>query len=121
MLTGVSSNGARILLDRLVFGPQRADVAQARLGCGGAWWNLEPTPGGGNVAGSWVGKVGDAGASFTLAFPTETNRTYQVDYADDLSMPAWTPLPPISGDGIEKAITQPMVTRRFYRIRAEAQ
>lgn len=119
LLTGVTTNGARTLLDSVAFGQQQTDVALARLGCGGPWRSTTPTPGAANIAGSWLGVPSADGSSFTLAFPTTTNGSYVVQFADSLSPASWQSLPPIPGSGLEKTITQPAVTHRFYRVRRD--
>ena len=54
---------------------------------------------------------------FTLAFPSATNKTYTVEHKNSLTSSHWTPLPAITGDGIEKTVKQPMGASRFYRVR----
>jgi hypothetical protein len=115
-LTSRTTNGASALIDSIVFGPQVNDVAYARLGCGGPWIKNIPTPRMGNVPGAWMGLV--TNGIFTFAFPTTTNQIYVVEYADVVNAPAWIPLPPIPGDGIEKTVLQPLGGHRFYRVRA---
>jgi FG-GAP-like repeat/FG-GAP repeat len=119
VLTGLAPKGARFLIDEVTFGPQGPDAAWARLGCQGPWRVHTPTPAAANVAGSWEALVSTDPAEFTLVFPTETNRTYRIDYSDTLTGAEWTELPALAGDGIEKVIRQPRVGQRYYRIRVE--
>lgn len=119
LLTGVSSNGARLLVDSIAFGLQENDIALARLGAAGSWRAQTPTPGAPNVPGTWLGLVSSDGANFTLAFPTTTNATYTVQYADSLDAPVWTSLPSLPGDGLEKVVTQPTASQRYYRVRRD--
>jgi hypothetical protein len=118
VLTGVAPAGARALIDSTTFEAQALDRAWARLGCGGAWRSLTPTPRAANVPGAWLGFVSDGGLSFTLAFPTTTNRSYVVERTDSLNPPSWSAMPPMRGDGIEKVVTQPLAPRRFFRVKA---
>jgi hypothetical protein len=119
VLSGTTTNGARIWIDSVTFGTQANDVAWARLGCGGPWWSTTPTPGSNNVAGSWIGLVSSNRTDFSLVIPTTTNRTYTVEFTDSLDPAAWTALPAFAGDGIEQVVTRPMVDHRFYRVRRE--
>ncbi|HEU0010647.1 MAG TPA: FG-GAP-like repeat-containing protein, partial [Verrucomicrobiae bacterium] len=119
VLTGLTTNGARTLLDSVAFGPQQTDVALARLGCGGPWRSTTPTPRAGNIAASWLGAPSADGSTFTLAFPTTTNGSYIVQFTDSLSAPSWQSLPAIPGNGLEKTVTQQSVSQRFYRVRRD--
>ena len=114
-----SSNGARLVVDSINFGSQDYDTALARIGAGGAWRTQLPTPRAPNVPGTWLGLVSANVTEFTLVFPTTTNATYVVEHAGSLNAPAWTPLPPIPGDGLERRVTQPVSQERFYRVRRE--
>ncbi|MDB6030356.1 MAG: hypothetical protein JWM16_694 [Verrucomicrobiales bacterium] len=115
VLTSFSTNGARVLVDALSFGAQSNDVAYSRLDCGGPWVKNTPTPFAQNIAGTWLG-VANTNGTFTFAFPTVKGKSYLVEYATSLESSLWTGLPPIVGDGIEKSVTQPTGTRRFYRV-----
>jgi hypothetical protein len=115
-LTCLANNGARCLIDQVVFGAQTNDVAWARLGRSGTWRRSVPTPRTANVPGTWLGLVETNGA-FTLAFPTSPNVAYTIEQTDSLNPPGWTPLPAVQGDGLEKVITQPMTHHRFFRVR----
>ena len=119
VLTGVASNGARLLIDSVAFGPQAPDAAWARLGSGGPWRTSAPTPRAANVPGAWLGLVSSNRLNFILAFPTTTNGIYTVEFKDSLSAPAWSALPPVAGDGIEKTVVQPMTDQRFFRVRRD--
>jgi hypothetical protein len=115
-LTGVTASGARYLIDSLSYGPQTADTALARLGCGGPWVASTPTPSAGNVSGSWRGLVQPG--SFLLAFPTRAGRNYTVQYTSNLGG-AWTSLPSVRSVGLEQAVQMPLGVRRFFRVREE--
>jgi hypothetical protein len=88
------------------------------LGYNGPWIKSKPTPYAQNVPGAWLGLAGTNDNSFTIVFPTATNKTYTVEYKNSLRTSNWTSLPPISGDGIEKTVKQPMGASRFYRVRS---
>jgi len=115
-LTGMAANGSRTFIDTVVFGPQTTNVAYARLGCGGEFVRTSPTPRAGNVPGAWLGLVHTNG-QFTFAFPTITNQIYRVQYKDSLNISNWTSLVPMMGDGIERVLTEPLGSQRFYRVR----
>ena len=118
-LTGTTPHGARTLIDSVAFGPQNTNAAFARIGCGGPWRTQAPTPRGQNVPGNWLGFVSTKPGRFTLAFPTERDKSYLVEYTDSLFPPQWTALPPVPGDGIEKTITQLIKKQRYYRVSSE--
>jgi hypothetical protein len=115
-LTGMGANGARTFIDTVTFGPQTTNVAYARLGCGGEFMTSAPTPRAANVPGAWRGIVRTNG-QFTFAFPTITNQIYRVQYKDSLSISNWTSLVPIMGNGVERVLTEPLGSQRFYRVR----
>lgn len=117
MLTGVGPLGSRTLVNYVAAPGLKPNQAYARIGQDGPFFKSAPTPYAQNVAGMWLGLPNATNNSFTLAFPTTSGQTYTVEYKDSLSTGPWNSLPPISGDGIEKAITQPMVDQRFYRVR----
>jgi hypothetical protein len=60
---------------------------------------------------------------YSLSFPTETGKSYTVQYTDSLTNPAWTDLPgmPVPGTGgivtITDPTTPPHQPTRFYRIK----
>jgi hypothetical protein len=122
MITGRTPHGARTLVDSVRYGPQRADIAYARLGCGGLWRATTPTPGGQNIRGQWTGLVfqEDTTPYFTFGFATEPSYYYQVEYNDSLDPRDWLSLPPVPGTGIEQTISQPIVPNRFYRVRVDS-
>ena len=113
-LTGTTAGGARYLIDQLTYGPQSRNVALARLGRGGPWSANPPTPAAGNITGLYKSLV--QANTFTLAFPTRNDRTYIIQYTDNLGT-NWVSLPPVSGLGVEQALTQPLEPRRFFRVR----
>jgi hypothetical protein len=104
-------------MDTVTFGALAKDTALARLGFGGPWVSSVPTPRAGNVAGPWRALV--QSKTFLLAFPTQAGRTYTVEFKDNLSAPTWTPLPPLSGLGLEQTIRQPLFSGRFFRVREQ--
>jgi len=62
------------------------------------------------------------GADTVLAyFPTISNRTYRIEYADKLTNASWTIVtnPTVTGNDAEQSIAQPVTNRtyRYYRIR----
>lgn len=118
VLTGIAPNGARMLIDSVSFGPQSANVAWARLGCGGAWGTALPTPRAANAPGGWAGRV-QADGTFTFAFATTTGFTYVAEYTDNITSGAWNALPPASGNGLEQTVTQPLTPHRFFRVRRQ--
>jgi hypothetical protein len=120
ILSGLSTNGARTVIDWVSFGPLDTDQAFARLGAGGHWRKTVPTPNVCNIAASWVGFVETNGLApvFTFAFPTATNALYTVEHAPTLNPPVnWTTLQTVPGDGIEKVLQQPLAGSGFFRVR----
>jgi hypothetical protein len=117
MLTGAGPLGSRTLVNYVATPALKPNQAYARLGSKGPFIKTTATPYAQNVQGTWLGLPNAADNSFTLAFPSASNKTYTVEYKDSLSTSTWDSLPPIPGDGIEKAISQPMVDKRFYRVR----
>jgi type VI secretion system secreted protein VgrG len=58
-------------------------------------------------------------ANGLFAFPTETGKSYTVQYKNSLSDPAWTDLETVAGTGGNLPITDPAAPRqpaRFYRV-----
>jgi hypothetical protein len=119
VLTALSANGARLQVDAVSFGAQSMDVAWARLGCGGSFRQTRATPRAANIAGVWEGLMSGDGGLFTFGFPTLTNRSYTVQFSDVLRAGAWTDLPPVRGDGLEKTVTQPTGRQQFFRVRSD--
>jgi hypothetical protein len=117
LLTGTGPFGSRTLVNYVTSAPLGKNESYARLGYGGPWIKSQPTPYAQNVPGTWLGLASPYDKSFTMVFPTSTNKTYTVEYKDSLGTSHWTSLPPISGDGIEKTVKQPMGASRFYRVR----
>ncbi len=116
-LTGGTPDGARYLIDSLVYGPQGPDTSLARLGCGGPWAPSLPTPRAANVAGPWRALV--QSNSFLLAYPTRSGRTYTVEYNDHLGANDWIALPAQPGLGLEQTVQTPFGAQRFIRVREE--
>jgi hypothetical protein len=54
-----------------------------------------------------------------FSFPTESGRTYTVQYAPEVSSAEWQTLATITGDGNEATVTDPDIAHehRFYRVR----
>lgn len=122
MLTGLTTNNSRTLVDWVSYPTQNVDQAFARLGAGGDWWKTTPTPGTGNVATAWIAfrQATDTGEVFTLAFPTTTNALYTVQTAPTLAPGgAWTNQLTLTGDGIEKVIRLPLTPAGFVRVRRD--
>jgi len=117
LLTGLTSRGSRFLIDTVQFGAQKQDLALARLGCGGPWLPNTPTPGTGNVAGSWRGALLDG--NFLFGFPTEPGHTYSVESKNRLDGGSWATRPAVSGSGLEQVVTEPAQGNRFYRVRKQ--
>ena len=115
-LTGTTAGGGRFLIDTLTYGPQTRNVALARLGRGGPWMPAVPTPRSGNLAVPWKSFLQTN--AFTLAYPTRNDRTYIVEFTDNLGS-NWISLPPTRGLGVEQTITQSLQPRRFFRVREQ--
>ena len=119
MLTGLTADHSRTLIDWVAFPPLEADQAYARLGAGGNWRKTTPTPWRGNIAASWFGFVetNGTGSVFTFAFPTTTNASFTVQQAPNLNPgAAWTDVGTVRGDGIEKVIRRPLAGSGFFRV-----
>ena len=117
VLTGLTSAGARYVVDSLDFGYQQTDAALARLGYGGPWVRSIPTPRAQNVAGAWQTLV--QSNTFLLAYPTRADSTYTVEYKDRLNNSGWTALPPVRSIGVEQTVQQPLGKSRFFRVREQ--
>ena len=63
--------------------------------------------------------AGPGNQEFTIHFLTSAQRTYTVQFTEDLTPDSWEDLePPFAGTGSEMTITDTLTTeRRFYRIR----
>jgi hypothetical protein len=103
-------------VEAVTYGPQKQDVAYARMGCGGSWLQTTPTPGSQNVN-RLRGFV--QGNQFTLVFPTATGNSFTVESTDTLMPSGWGPLPSAAGTGIERAVSQPMASKRFFRVKRQ--
>jgi hypothetical protein len=117
MLTGIGPSGSRTLVNYVVTPVLDKNEAWARLGYDGAFAKNVPTPYAQNVAGAWRGVPSTNDNSFTLAFPTASNKLYTVQYKDSVTSSNWTSLPAVAGDGIEKTVKQPMVGNRYFRVK----
>jgi hypothetical protein len=121
LLLDFTTNGAAVVVDYAVFGALPTDIAWARLGAQGSWQMAAPTPYSGNLRQACWGLVPGNGTEwvFRLAFPTLRGITYIIEQTPTLSPPAWTPLPALCGDGIEKVVTWPLAGQSFFRVRQE--
>jgi hypothetical protein len=117
VLTGVSSNGTRLLIDSVTFGPQEANASWARLGPRGLWRTTAPTPYAGNVPRGWDLYVEPS--MHVFGFATTNGGNYVVEYSQNLGSTNWTALPPVRGNGLEQTVTQPNAPYRFYRVRRQ--
>lgn len=116
-LTGTSARGGRSLIDVVMFGMQKPDVALARLGARGPWIPNAPTPRAGNVNGRWQSLV--QSNTFTLAFPTSLGRRYTVEYKDSLDEDSWRQSATALGTGVEMTVRDELRPQRFLRVREE--
>jgi hypothetical protein len=115
VLTGTTGNGTRLLIDSVSFGPQKANVAWARLGPGGLWRKTAPTPYAGNVSRGWDFYAEPS--MIVFGFATTNGFHYEVEHSDDSAATNWTALPAVRGDGLERTVTQPSTARRFFRVK----
>jgi hypothetical protein len=62
-----------------------------------------------------------SGGDFSLSFPTATNRSYTVQRSPSLSLPNWTNLTTLSGNGATRSVTHTNVgaSQQFYRVRLD--
>jgi hypothetical protein len=111
-------------IDTVTFGPQADDVSQGRYPDGAASISLltTPTPRQPNVL-SQPPRIESVtllgGRSFQFTFTIAPGIRYQVEYADDLGAPIWTPLgPPQPAPDAVVIVTDPLQTgvQRFYRL-----
>jgi hypothetical protein len=127
MLTGLTTNKSRTLIDLVSYGPQAANVAWARLGAGGAFRTTTPTPTNGNIAPvltgdvdrAWVGQVRTNGSVLEGVFgiPTRQGVPCTVEYSSALGPLNWITLETFVGDGIERVYTWPLTNATFFRWR----
>jgi hypothetical protein len=56
-----------------------------------------------------------------MSIPTQTGFSYQVEYKDQLTDPAWSTLTTVVGNGTTQTITDPgpLPPTRFYRVLVE--
>jgi parallel beta-helix repeat protein len=59
------------------------------------------------------------GNAFALSLPTQSGRTYRLEFRDSLNQSNWSPLPLVAGNGTTKTLvdTNPPANQRFYRVR----
>lgn len=113
MLTGLTTNRSRTLIDLVRFGPQQPDISFARLGARGPFWPLSPTPTNANIAPrivqgtntAWAGGIqfSNGTAQAVFAIPTKPGVRQTVEYCPDLAPNLWQPLDQFVGDGLERA------------------
>lgn len=115
-LTATTPNGARALVEVVTYGAQRQDIAHARMGCAGPWVQTAPTPATQNVTNGL--RAFAQGSQFMLVFPTAIGNSYTVESTDTLAPSAWAPQPATAGTGIERAVSQPMAPKRFFRLKS---
>lgn len=62
-----------------------------------------------------------ANQAFSVDVPTSNGATYTLEAKTDLANPTWTPRASMVGDGKTNTVTDPdpLVPRKFYRVRAE--
>jgi hypothetical protein len=109
VLSGLTTNKSRTLLDWTRFEHLEPDIGWARLGAGGEWRKMPATPRGCNVPGPvWTFlQTNGTTVLFSFAFPTSTNEVYVVEKAGSLENNLWTPWNFITGTGIENVISMP--------------
>ena len=129
MLTGLTANQARTLIDWVTFGPQETNTAWARLGAGGSFWATSPTPTNGNIAPrrvdgmdrAWVGqtRTNEAVVEVLLGIPTYPGVTCTIEVATAVQPLVWTRIAQFVGDGIERVVAWPLTHAAFFRWRTE--
>jgi hypothetical protein len=119
ILTGLGAFGSRAQIDAIVFGPQAANIAYARLGCGGPWLPLPPTPRSLNTGPELKVFIAGNPSLGYITFPTVGGLTYVVESTETLGSSRWSARPAVRGNGIEQTLVEPLSQRRFYRLRVE--
>jgi hypothetical protein len=120
MLLGRTANKSPTVIDWVQFGSIEGDTAFARLGVGGNWRMLPPTPGACNLseAGIVFLETNSVPALFTIAFATRTNSTYVIERTQSVqAVCIWVPVETCEGDGFEKVHTEPLAPSGFFRVR----
>ena len=109
VLSGLTTNKSRTLLDWTRFEHLEPDVGWARLGEAGAWRKMPATPRRCNVPGPvWTFlQTNGAAVVFSFAFPTSTNEVYVIEKATSLENNLWIPWNSVTGTGIENVISTP--------------
>ncbi|HUR47040.1 MAG TPA: lamin tail domain-containing protein, partial [Candidatus Saccharimonadales bacterium] len=121
-LSGQTTNNSPFLIDWVQFGRIESDVALGRLGAGGDWKLLNPTPGFCNAPGGGVVFVNnnEVQTGVTFAFPTTRNTNYIVEFSSSLSPGvSWSTIETCTGDGLEKLVTRPVASAGFFRVRKQ--
>ena len=113
------------LIDSVTFGQQTANVSEGRYpqGTGPIYVMPAPTPGQANAnpnpsQAPEITSIIVSGAQVSLIVSTVPGRTYRVEYKDDLSLPAWTPLGANQAAGGSSLMWQDSLganMQRFYR------
>jgi hypothetical protein len=128
MLTGVTTNGSRTLIDAVTYGRQEPNVSWARLGAGGYFWKTTPTPTNGNIAPrlenntedkAWVGhlRIGEQGLEAVVGIPTYRGVPLSIETAPAVAPESWRVLDYIIGNGIERVYVLPYTNATFLRWR----
>lgn len=120
MLLGQSANKSPFLIDWVQFGLLEPDTAFARMGVGGSWCKLSPTPASCNVpeAGTLLLQTNSGSVFFLLGFATQTNALYTIERSAAVEPSSqWTTMPPVAGDGFEKTHVEPVAPSRFFRVK----
>jgi hypothetical protein len=124
VLSGLTTNKSRTLLDWTRHGILGPDVGWARVGAGGNWRSLQPTPRACNIPGWTLSflETNSTGVHFIFAFPTTTNGTYLIEKAAGVeSATNWQTVGTVTGNGIEKVISAPMAGGEgFFRVKKGA-
>jgi hypothetical protein len=119
MLTGLTTNGSRTLVDWTAFASLETDQAWARLGAGGSWRKCSPTPYTGNLVEPWFARL-ETNGMFAFAFPTEPGRSYIVEHCTNLTgSNTWEFIGVYAGNGLEQVIRTPAAPKEFFRVRRE--
>jgi hypothetical protein len=124
MLTGMTTNGSRTLVDWVQFSRQETNRSWARLGAKGPFHAATPTPATGNVPSvvvdgrdrGWTGEWFDVGGTrqYFIGFPTQPGVPYLLQFTPSLSPPAWTPVEQFIGTGIEHTFRSSPQNDGFY-------
>lgn len=116
-LLNKSSTGANVLLDAVTYPAIGPDRAYARLGRGGKWASITPTPGTMNVSRHHLVAVDEGDGGISLALAPLTGKQYKIEVSVGLENPVWSEVAAITGDGVEAVVAQPIEGQsRFFRV-----